>query len=66
MTLGGDAKAVLLAAGVMFLIALALEDGAVAALGRLEGLEVDTLLFGHGDPWTGGLSRALHIVLGSG
>ena len=38
-------------------------EGAMAALGRLEGLEAETLLFGHGDPWTGGLGWALDTVM---
>jgi glyoxylase-like metal-dependent hydrolase (beta-lactamase superfamily II) len=37
-------------------------EGARAALDRFDGLQVETLLFGHGDPWTGGLERALEIV----
>jgi glyoxylase-like metal-dependent hydrolase (beta-lactamase superfamily II) len=37
-------------------------DGAQASLARLEGLEAETVLFGHGDPWMGELDRAIEIV----
>jgi glyoxylase-like metal-dependent hydrolase (beta-lactamase superfamily II) len=30
-----------------------------ASLDRFEGLEAETMLFGHGDPWTGGIDSAL-------
>lgn len=36
---------------------------ALASLGRLEGVDAEVVLFGHGDPWTGGLRRALEIGL---
>lgn len=35
---------------------------AIESLSRLEGLPVETVLFGHGDPWSGGLDRAIEIV----
>jgi glyoxylase-like metal-dependent hydrolase (beta-lactamase superfamily II) len=35
---------------------------ALASLARLDGVNAETVLFGHGDPWTGGLPRALEIV----
>jgi glyoxylase-like metal-dependent hydrolase (beta-lactamase superfamily II) len=34
-------------------------EQARASLKRFEGLEAETMLFGHGDPWTGGLEQAL-------
>ena len=37
-------------------------EEALSALGRLDGLDPEILLFGHGDPWTDGLGRALEIV----
>ncbi|MGH3032160.1 MAG: MBL fold metallo-hydrolase [Gaiellaceae bacterium] len=37
-------------------------EGAMASLGRLDGLDAEIVLFGHGDPWPGGLGRALEIV----
>lgn len=33
-----------------------------ASLSRLDGVDADTVLFGHGDPWTGGLARALELA----
>jgi glyoxylase-like metal-dependent hydrolase (beta-lactamase superfamily II) len=35
---------------------------ALASLGNLNGLEPETLLFGHGDPWTQGLTSALQLA----
>jgi glyoxylase-like metal-dependent hydrolase (beta-lactamase superfamily II) len=35
---------------------------ALASLNRLDPIEAETVLFAHGDPWTGGLRRALEIV----
>jgi glyoxylase-like metal-dependent hydrolase (beta-lactamase superfamily II) len=35
---------------------------AVDSLARFDGLDADTVLFGHGDPWTKGLRRALEAV----
>jgi glyoxylase-like metal-dependent hydrolase (beta-lactamase superfamily II) len=35
---------------------------ALSSLGRLDGVGADIVLFAHGDPWTGGLARALEIV----
>jgi glyoxylase-like metal-dependent hydrolase (beta-lactamase superfamily II) len=35
---------------------------ALASLDRLDGLEADTLLPAHGDPWTGGLRKAIEIT----
>jgi len=32
------------------------------SLSRLDGVAADTVLFGHGDPWTGGLARALELA----
>jgi glyoxylase-like metal-dependent hydrolase (beta-lactamase superfamily II) len=40
-------------------------EGARASLERFEGLDVETVLFGHGDPWTQGLGRALEQVRNS-
>jgi glyoxylase-like metal-dependent hydrolase (beta-lactamase superfamily II) len=37
-------------------------DGAMASLERLEGFEPEVVLFGHGDPWTQGLDRAIGII----
>ena len=37
-------------------------EGARAALDRFDGLEAETLLFGHGEPWNGDLGRALELV----
>lgn len=38
--------------------------GALAALDRLDHVEAELLLFGHGDPWQGGVARALELVRG--
>lgn len=38
---------------------------ALASLSRLDAIEAELVLFGHGEPWTGGLRRALEIVRGS-
>jgi glyoxylase-like metal-dependent hydrolase (beta-lactamase superfamily II) len=35
---------------------------ALASLDRLAALNADTLLFGHGDPWRDGLTRALDVA----
>lgn len=35
---------------------------AVASLESLERLDAETVLFGHGDPWTRGLDRAIEII----
>jgi glyoxylase-like metal-dependent hydrolase (beta-lactamase superfamily II) len=35
---------------------------ALASLARLDPIDADVVLFGHGDPWTGGLRRALEIA----
>ena len=35
---------------------------AFASLARLDAIDADIVLVGHGDPWTGGLRRALEIV----
>jgi glyoxylase-like metal-dependent hydrolase (beta-lactamase superfamily II) len=37
-------------------------ERAQASLDRLEGVDAEIVLFGHGDPWTGGSRRALEIV----
>lgn len=37
-------------------------DRALASLDRLDPLDAEVVLFGHGDPWTAGLHRALQIV----
>jgi glyoxylase-like metal-dependent hydrolase (beta-lactamase superfamily II) len=37
-------------------------EGAMSALDRLIDLEAEMVLFGHGDPWTDGLGRAIDIV----
>jgi glyoxylase-like metal-dependent hydrolase (beta-lactamase superfamily II) len=41
-------------------------EEAMASLGRLHGLDVETVLFGHGDPWSGSLARALETARGRG
>ncbi len=35
---------------------------ALTSLGRLDGVDAEVVLFGHGDPWTGGLRHALEIA----
>ena len=40
-------------------------ERAFASLARLDALDAGVLLFGHGDPWTQGLDRALEIVRGT-
>jgi len=35
---------------------------ALESLSNIEGLDADVMLFGHGDPWTGGLRQALEVV----
>jgi glyoxylase-like metal-dependent hydrolase (beta-lactamase superfamily II) len=44
------------------------DDGeiALASLDRLQAIEADTVLPAHGDPWTGGLQRALEITRETG
>jgi glyoxylase-like metal-dependent hydrolase (beta-lactamase superfamily II) len=37
-------------------------ERAMASLKRLEGVEAEVVLFGHGDPWREGLGRALEIA----
>jgi glyoxylase-like metal-dependent hydrolase (beta-lactamase superfamily II) len=37
-------------------------DVALASLKRLDQIEAETVLVAHGDPWTGGLKRALEIA----
>jgi glyoxylase-like metal-dependent hydrolase (beta-lactamase superfamily II) len=37
-------------------------DQALASLERLEGLEAQTLLFGHGDPWLWGIDSAVAVA----
>ena len=37
-------------------------DRATASLQRLDPIDADIVLFGHGDPWTDGLGKALEIV----
>jgi glyoxylase-like metal-dependent hydrolase (beta-lactamase superfamily II) len=37
---------------------------ALASLDRLEPFDLETVLFGHGDPWTAGSRRALEVVRG--
>jgi glyoxylase-like metal-dependent hydrolase (beta-lactamase superfamily II) len=39
---------------------------ALASLDRLDPIEADIVLVAHGDPWTGGLRRALEIVRADG
>jgi glyoxylase-like metal-dependent hydrolase (beta-lactamase superfamily II) len=38
---------------------------ALASLDRLDPITADTVLVAHGDPWTGGLKRALEIARGT-
>ena len=38
---------------------------AVASLSRLDGLEAEWVLPGHGQPWTGGVAEAIRIVRAS-
>jgi glyoxylase-like metal-dependent hydrolase (beta-lactamase superfamily II) len=40
-------------------------ETALASLARLDPIDAEVVLFGHGDPWTGGLPRALEIVRGT-
>jgi glyoxylase-like metal-dependent hydrolase (beta-lactamase superfamily II) len=35
---------------------------ALASLQRLDDVDAEVVVFGHGDPWTGGLARALEMV----
>lgn len=35
---------------------------ALASLARFDAIDADTVLFGHGDPWRGGVERALQVV----
>ncbi|MFZ0491708.1 MAG: MBL fold metallo-hydrolase [Acidimicrobiia bacterium] len=35
-------------------------EQALASLSKLEGLDVDTILVGHGEPWTDGADEAVH------
>ncbi len=37
---------------------------ALASLARLDPIDAEVVLFGHGDPWTDGLPRALEIARG--
>lgn len=37
-------------------------EQAIASLGRLDDLEAEVIVFGHGDPWRGGVARALEIA----
>jgi glyoxylase-like metal-dependent hydrolase (beta-lactamase superfamily II) len=37
-------------------------ERAMTALGRLDGLAAEVVLFGHGDPWHDGLGRALEVA----
>jgi glyoxylase-like metal-dependent hydrolase (beta-lactamase superfamily II) len=37
-------------------------EQAVASLDRIEGLKADTLLFGHGEPWTQGAAAAVELA----
>jgi glyoxylase-like metal-dependent hydrolase (beta-lactamase superfamily II) len=37
---------------------------AFESLARLEPLDADVVLFGHGDPWTGGVRPALELARG--
>jgi glyoxylase-like metal-dependent hydrolase (beta-lactamase superfamily II) len=37
-------------------------ERARASLERLEGIEVETILFGHGDPWMRGLDNAIELA----
>jgi len=38
---------------------------ALASLARLDPIDAEIVLFGHGDPWTGGLRQALEIARGT-
>jgi glyoxylase-like metal-dependent hydrolase (beta-lactamase superfamily II) len=39
-------------------------EAAIASLDRLTGFDAETVLFGHGDPWTDGADRAVDTVRG--
>jgi glyoxylase-like metal-dependent hydrolase (beta-lactamase superfamily II) len=39
---------------------------ALASLSRLEGVEAETILFGHGDPWRGGTQSAIEAARAAG
>lgn len=41
-------------------------EQALVSLGRLEPLEADVVLVGHGDPWTGGVSEAVRLARRAG
>jgi glyoxylase-like metal-dependent hydrolase (beta-lactamase superfamily II) len=41
-------------------------DQALASLAKLEGIEADVVLFGHGDPWTGGVGAAIAAARAAG
>lgn len=37
---------------------------ALASLAHLDAIDAEVVLFGHGDPWTGGLRQALEVARG--
>jgi glyoxylase-like metal-dependent hydrolase (beta-lactamase superfamily II) len=41
-------------------------DQALASLSRLAGVEAETILFGHGDPWRGGTESAIETAQAAG
>jgi glyoxylase-like metal-dependent hydrolase (beta-lactamase superfamily II) len=41
-------------------------DQALDSLGRLEGVEAGTVVFGHGEPWTGGVAAAVAAARAAG
>jgi glyoxylase-like metal-dependent hydrolase (beta-lactamase superfamily II) len=38
------------------------EATALASLGRLEGVDADLVLPGHGEPWRAGIAEAVRVV----
>jgi hypothetical protein len=41
-------------------------DRALDSLTRLEGIEAETILFGHGDPWSDGTQSAIEAARAAG
>jgi glyoxylase-like metal-dependent hydrolase (beta-lactamase superfamily II) len=41
-------------------------DQALESLGKLEGVQADVVLFGHGDPWTAGVDAAITAARAAG
>jgi hypothetical protein len=41
-------------------------EQALDSLSRIEGVEADVVLSGHGDPWTGGVAAAVEAARSAG